>query len=269
MMNVSHAKTGAIAALALGPTLGMHTLLAVAPFALTFSGWATGPDLDCEGAKPSNVFGPVGHGVSAGVRGYSAWLYRHSEGPRDDHHNAGTHRHASHTPFHCILAGVLATVTTSVGGTFGAVAAIVWMVFGVGLAAMVLGRTVGIIAIAVSAAWLMGTPLTGHNLLYLAAAHASWIGLAVGGGCLVHVAGDAITHAGVPLLFPKLVKQTQMRWGCYGILPRFMRFAAGGTFERVFVYPVLVVTTVLLIPGVWPIAWPLAVHTATAIHHAL
>lgn len=39
-----------------------------------------------------------------------------------------------------------------------------------------------------------------------------WLGLAVGGGCLIHCLGDAMTNSGVPLLFPWEV--AGRRWHC-------------------------------------------------------
>lgn len=273
MRNVSHAASGALVGLAVAPELGMHTIPAVAAFTVAMAGWATGPDLDCEGATPCNVFGPFGHATSRTIRAYSAWLYRHTEGPRDNHHSAGTHRHATHSPFHCVLAGLIATATTMVGGTFGAVAAITWMILGVALATMALGRAMAVVFAATAASWLIGIPITGHNLLTVTAAHAPWIGLAVGLGCLVHVAGDALTHAGVPMLFPKMINQA--RWRDFGLLPAPLRFTTGGGFERIAVYPALLTGTVLLIPGVWPalvyttpIVWTFLAHLPTVIQHA-
>lgn len=271
MRNVSHATSGALVALALAPLLGMHTVLTVAPFAVAFAGWATGPDLDCEGATPTNLFGPVGHATSRTIRAYSAWLYRHSQGPRDGHHNAGTHRHATHTPLHCVLAGILATATTLPGGTFGAVAAITWMILGVALATMALGKIMAVMFAGTVASWFIGIPAAGHNILAIAASHAPWVGLAVGAGCLTHVAGDALTHDGVPALFPVLIDEA--RWRDYGLLPAPLRFTTGGPVEVYAVYPMLLAGTVLLIPGVWPTlvylapgAWSTVVGIVTSLH---
>jgi len=161
--------------------------------------------------------------------------------------SAGTHRCVTHTPLHCILLGLAAVITTTRPGEFGAIAAVVWLVVGFGLALISMHRVAAIVLAVGLAVWLIGTPLSGHDIITTVAGHAPWIGYAVGLGVLVHLAGDALTTAGIPALWP-------FTWRDYGFLPRPLRFTSCGGFEHVFVRTVLLAVTLLLIPGVWPLA---------------
>lgn len=70
-------------------------------------------------------------------------------------------------------------------------------------------------------------------------------------GCAVHCLGDALTMRGCPLLWPiPILGET---W--YELRPpRLLRFRTGGPVEQLLVVPALTVTSILLIPGAWPIA---------------
>ena len=65
-----------------------------------------------------------------------------------------------------------------------------------------------------------------------------WLGLAVGLGCLVHIAGDMLTISGCPLLWP--VPLGGRRWREL-TTPRTVSFRTGGAVERYVVAPVCVV----------------------------
>lgn len=66
----------------------------------------------------------------------------------------------------------------------------------------------------------------------------AWLGLPAGLGCLVHCLGDALTHAGVPLLWPVPIRGR--RWYRVGT-PKVMRFATGDSVEAWRVVPLLII----------------------------
>ena len=71
----------------------------------------------------------------------------------------------------------------------------------------------------------------------------AWLGIAVAFGWFIHLLGDLITKMGVSLFWP--IKIRGKRW--YDVsLPSFMRISAGGTFEKVILFPVLAILTALL-----------------------
>lgn len=64
------------------------------------------------------------------------------------------------------------------------------------------------------------------------------------------------------MLFPLLIKGETY----YEIrLPRWLRFRTDGPVEKVLFYAVLTPAAFVLIPGVWPVLWPLLLELA---HHA-
>ena len=77
------------------------------------------------------------------------------------------------------------------------------------------------------------------------------LGLAVGGGCLVHTLGDMITRAGCPVVWPVPIRGE--RWYEIG-LPDAIALRAGGAVEKAVVVPVFiaiaVIGVVISIPGV-------------------
>ncbi|HET9254290.1 MAG TPA: metal-dependent hydrolase [Pseudonocardiaceae bacterium] len=102
---------------------------------------------------------------------------------------------------------------------------------------------------------LLATPWTGTR-------PATLIGVGIGLGCLTHDVGDTLTLRGCPILFPLPIAGEY--W--YELRPpRPLRFRTGGWVEHLLVFPALYVTTALLIPGVWPIVWPLVSETARSL----
>lgn len=80
------------------------------------------------------------------------------------------------------------------------------------------------------------------------------VGVGIALGCFVHCLGDAATVSGCPFLWPiPIAGETffELR------PPRPLRFRTNGPFERHVVGPALMVATVLLMPGVWPLVFPL------------
>jgi membrane-bound metal-dependent hydrolase YbcI (DUF457 family) len=56
------------------------------------------------------------------------------------------------------------------------------------------------------------------------------LGVAVGAGCVVHLLGDVITRAGVPILWP--IPTGRRMWRMIGV-PNALAVSVGGRVERV------------------------------------
>src|SRR5699024_1751089 len=110
MMGRSHAASGAVAGLALAPALGLDTTVEAIPFAVAVAGYAIFPDVDCGGATPSRLRGPVTGALSWLICRLSAVVYRVT---RTEHSStsAGTHRHLTHTVVFALGMGALAWST--------------------------------------------------------------------------------------------------------------------------------------------------------------
>lgn len=80
------------------------------------------------------------------------------------------------------------------------------------------------------------------------------MGSALAVGCFVHDLGDSLTLMGCPFLWPIPIAGETF----YEIAPpKLLRFRTGGPFERWFMFPVLSLTAILLLPGVWQLIHPL------------
>ncbi|GAA1610363.1 metal-dependent hydrolase [Kribbella sancticallisti] len=249
-MGRSHALSGWVAGLVVAPFVGLNTVAEVVPFAVATAGYALVPDLDHPGASASRVLGPITGFVSGAVRAFSGLLYAITKGPRDED-STGRHRHASHTLAAAIALGFL---TSSVGATGGWRAVLAVALFGLILAADVLGDWVLMVVVGTGAwtlagSWLPGTTVT-QALQGGLAEIGSWIGVAVAVGMFVHCLGDSLTRSGCPWLWPLPIRGET--W--YEIrLPRALRFRTGGWVENGMIAPALVVAGVLLLPGAWPL----------------
>lgn len=261
MMNRSHVTSGLAVGLLVGHLVGLTTVLEIAPFAIVTAGYAMFPDLDCGGSSASRLLGPVTSGLSWGLRRASACLYRHTRGPRDKP-GAGQHRHLTHTLAFCLLfAGVAEAVVVA----WGMWAAVAFLAFGVLAAIDRLGTWLFVPVGVVVLAWGATAAASHAPMVDVVSANTRWVALAVGLGCVTHILGDAVTLAGVPVLFPLSIRRA--RWYPVGT-PHWMRFRAGGDTEVRYVFPVLVVCTVLAglvaVPGVWPHLVALVQHGGSA-----
>lgn len=245
MMGRSHVACSWIVGVAAAPLVGLHGFDEVVPFSAAVAGFALVPDLDCAGATASRLFGPVTGGISRVLAGFSAWLYSWTKGPRDEPVR-GTHRHFSHTALFAVLLGLLAWWAVAAGGVW-ATAGI--LAVGVLLAVDALGRKgIGEVFVLV----LFGAGLTVWATTGLAAgltAAAGWVGWAVALGCLAHDVEDGCTVAGVPVLFPVLIRGET--WAELRLLGP-LSFHTGRGFETYVLGPVLILGGVLVTPGVWP-----------------
>jgi len=247
-MGRTHAATGVLAGLLLGPAIGLHGLAEVGPFAATCAGYALLPDLDHPSSTVTRKLGPITRAASAGLRAASATLYRATKGPRDE--QCGTHRHATHTILFASLAGALCWATTAAWGSW---AVLIWLAFGLLLAYDRLGKLMLVPFGIAAASWIpqVGGRLAGFGPAALAALEqsAGWLGIAVAAGCVVHCLGDAITESGCPFLFP--IPIAGETW--FEIRPpRWLRFHTGKRVENWLIFPLVVLACIAAVPGVWP-----------------
>ncbi|MFD5089373.1 metal-dependent hydrolase [Amycolatopsis thailandensis] len=238
MMGRTHALTGWCAGLAAAPLAGLAGGPQVLVFAATTAGFALLPDLDHPGATASRFLGRITGGISRLLRWSSRRLYAVTKGPRDER-CSGQHRHLSHTVLFALALGALTAVGTAAGGRWAVLAV---LLFGLLLADHVLGDLVGL----AGAAGFVTLMVKSGGLVALDGVQV-WLGIAVALGCVVHDLGDAVTESGCPFLFPLLIAGET--W--YEIRPpQWLRFRTGKGFETWIVFPVLVVLSVMLVPGV-------------------
>lgn len=242
MLGKDHALSGVAVGLAVAGQLGDHTVTAALPFVVTVAGYALGPDLDCGSSTASRFLGPVSEALSWFLQRLSAVAF-HATATSHDHESEGTHRHATHTLAFALVAGGLAQVTSQwspwvVAG---------WIAFGVLAASAALGE--GLLAV-FGLAMLVPIVFDDASPVAELAGMQQWIGLAVTLGCVVHLAGDAITVTGVPLFWP--IRLGGQAWHECHLLPRGLRLHTGLRIEHWVVHPTLVAACVAVLPLVSP-----------------
>lgn len=218
MMGSSHAATG----LAVGGVVLAGLSWAGAPvgFAdvvfggMVCAGAALLPDLDHPTSTATLSQGPVSAAASRGVRALSSVVWRATRTPwdRGGRDGDGVHRHLSHTVPAAVVCGAVVAVA---GLWWPALALVVWVVFSLavrGLAACWRGRRLGW-AEASGAALLLTIGVFGFGVGPLVVAGMVALGV------VVHVLGDALTVAGVPLAWPLRVRGA--RWRMVGAPLRF------------------------------------------------
>lgn len=264
VMGPTHATSGAVAWLvgAGAVTSVMSYSQTPAEFAVytaVCAGSALLPDLDVSGsvfrnrggATAARVFGVVSLFFAECVEKLSLGIYRLTRADRDPPRRNG-HRTFTHTLAFGILLGVLVSLLVA---SFGKPVVLIVLFFTVALAIRGLMAdwvrrngwlvtTLASVAVTVLAFYLL--PPDGYPLL----------GVAVGMGCVVHLAGDMITHHGCPVLWP--IKIRGRRW--YMVTtPRSMSVRAGGGFERAVLLPGLTVAmfaaAMWQVPAVQQLIW--------------
>lgn len=236
-MGPSHALSGAAVWL-VGSWVADHvyghpqTPAAVAVGTAVCAGAALLPDLDLSGRVTANkggatvarTFGVVTLFVAEVVEKLSLLVYHATKLRRDPARRNG-HRTLTHTlPF----VAAVGWGTTELCGRYGrwAVLAVLFVMVGLALRGLFprwAERTgwLGVTACAVGGAYAAYLTLP-------AGPHYPELGFAVGVGCAVHLLGDLITSAGVPLLWPLPVGGRT--WRMIG-LPRRFALRAGGPGE--------------------------------------
>jgi membrane-bound metal-dependent hydrolase YbcI (DUF457 family) len=98
------------------------------------------------------------------------------------------------------------------------------------LRALKVAHHADLIAIAGAAA----TVYTGADLIQLTQWHIPLIGLATALGCVAHIAGDELTHAGCPLLYP--VSEHE-----FHLLPRPLEITTAKIAETYVIFPIVAI----------------------------
>lgn len=246
VMGPTHATSGAVTWLA---GAGLVTTVAgysqtpaeLAVYTSVCAGAALLPDLDVSGkvfrrrggATAARVFGVPSLILANGVERLSLFIYRLTRTDADPRRRNG-HRTFTHTMAFAILIGAVVSLLVA---RFDKPVVLAVLFFTLALAIRGImaewARKKGwLVTTAISAAVTViafaGLPEQGYPLL----------GVAVGLGCLVHVAGDLITHHGCPLLWPIRIKG---RAWYMVTTPPLISVRAGGPFERVVLLPGLTV----------------------------
>lgn len=226
-MGSSHAATGALAGAVAGALAGGGVVVS-AVAAVVGAGAALLPDVDHPGSTASLSQGPVSGWVCAGVRAASSAVWAATRARGDDggwRDGAGRHRHVTHTPVVCAVVGVAAGLVAGLHPLVAGV--VVWVVAGLGVRG--LARCVPGGLPPGAAGWVAVSAMSG-----VVAAAWVWAGLGplllgvlVGAGMLVHVAGDWLTPSGVPLAWP--ARWRGRRWWMFRSP---VAFAAGDCWQE-------------------------------------
>lgn len=237
MMGPSHALSGA--AVWLGGSWALDRFagyeqspLAIAVGTAVCAGGALFPDLDLSGrvtrnkggATVARTFGVASLFLAEVIEKLSLAVY-HITKLSDDPHRENGHRTLTHTLPFTVLVGWGTTALCTAYGKW-AVVAILFLMIGLALRGLFdeWAKRAGwlvITLISAAAAWGTAMRLPGDRGYPM-------LGLAVGVGCLVHLLGDMVTRAGVPILWP--IPTGRRMWRMIG-LPDAFALRAGGAVE--------------------------------------
>ncbi len=257
MMGPSHALSGAAAWLAGSWALDHFAGYEQSPLAVTVgtlvcAGGALLPDLDLSGkvtrnqggATVARTFGVFSLFAAEVIEKISLGIYTATRLSRDPRRTNG-HRTFTHTlPF----AALVGWGTTWLGGHYGkwAVLGIVFFMAGLALRGLFdkwAERAGWVIVTICSAviAWFTASNLPGDRGYPM-------LGFAVAIGCFVHLMGDIITSAGVPILWP--IPTGRRLWRMVGV-PNGMAVRVGGKVETVVLRTAFVAISLIAIAGIF------------------
>jgi len=255
MMGPSHALSGAAAWLAGSWALEQFTDYHQSPLAIVVgtavcAGGALLPDLDMSGRVTANkggatvahTFGVVSLFIAEVIEKISLGVYTATRLSKDPKRNNG-HRTFTHTlPFN-IAVGLGTTALCNRYGKW-AVIAILFFMFGLALRGLFdeWAKRAGWVVITLmsgAAAWYAFEHLDSHRGYPM-------IGFAVGFGGFVHLMGDIVTSAGIPILWPIPIKRRM--WRMIGI-PNSIAVEVGGRVEVVVLRTVFTAIAVLAAVG--------------------
>ncbi|GAB3939769.1 metal-dependent hydrolase [Micromonospora vulcania] len=255
MMGPSHALSGAAVWLAGSWALDQFADYHQSPLALAVgtavcAGGALFPDLDMSGKVTSNqggatvgrTFGVFSLFVAEVMEKISLGVYYATKLSKDPKRSNG-HRTLTHTLPFTLLIGWGTTALCAAYGKW-AVITILFFMFGLALRGLFddwaerAGWVIVTLASA-GAAWFTFVNLPGGRGYPL-------IGTALGVGCFVHIIGDMITRAGVPILWPIPIKRRM--WTMVG-LPNSIALRTGSKTEVVGLRIVLTVVSALATVG--------------------
>lgn len=238
-MGRQHSLCGLLAGVGLAAVLPAAPIEIRGLLVIVTGGAALLPDLDHPGATAAKSLGLLTKAVAFGIDRLAVAAYHATRAPGDSASRHGGHRLLTHTVPWCVLVGGLvgllgwvSPVALAVScGLLGGLLGLGLRVAGVGLA----------VATAVVSWWAF-------------AQHPGWsftVAVAVCLGGLVHLAGDAVTPSGIPLLWP-LVSRGE-RWR---MVHTPVTFTAGDSVESMLVAPLLVLGLVVAtaqVTGVLPV----------------
>lgn len=216
MMGVSHVTSGAVAGLALLPVAPVEGLPGRVAWVMLWAGATLLPDLDSVGASAARMWGPISRGIAFGVSRVAGG------------HRCGTHD----VVLSPLLFGALAAVAVLVPAAAVVVLAVAFGLMIHGLHVTRLWRTGPVINLVLS--W-------GGALVALSSGWVSvgwWLPIAVAGGVVVAILGDALTHEKVPVPVVWLGDRS-WRMGL-GL------FRTGSSAETLIVTPALTLVAVVL-----------------------
>jgi membrane-bound metal-dependent hydrolase YbcI (DUF457 family) len=212
----SHALSGLAAGAATLPWAPVHGTVSQVAWVAAVGGFAMLPDLDHSGSTVSDMWGPITD-VPSGAIG------RLAQG-----HRWGTHD---------AILGPLAfgALATAAAGAFWSSLLLLALAIGLALRALnfaIPGRVentvVGNLVLSWGGAWL----LLDHS------PSPGWLPWAVALGCLTHIAGDAVTTAGIPVPLVWVFRRTRLK-----LLP----IRTGAAVERVVLVPLFLIATVAFV----------------------
>jgi len=209
----SHALSGLAAGAATLPWAPVQGTVAQVAWVAAAGGFAMLPDLDHSGSTVSDMWGPITD-VPSGAIG------RLAQG-----HRWGTHD---------AVLGPLAFGALAVAAAGAFWSSLLLMALAIGLALRALhfvipGRTENTVLGNIVLSWAGAWFLLAHS------PSPAWLPWAVALGCLTHIAGDAITTAGIPVPLLWVFRRSRLK-----LLP--IRTGAG--IEKVVLVPLFLVATV-------------------------
>lgn len=267
MMGKTHAATGVAAwlvgcgvAATQGVDIGVHHVLLGA--GLTAYG-AVLPDIDMPRSNVALSLGWPTRILATIIARFGAWFHATTRLPKDRRDEDG-HRTITHTLLFC------AAVTAAVGalGRYGGLwAPLVFVLVAVATAARsllapskrqsrvrvkkIFGK--GSRTVRMSKPVMFGLAATGVMWMWPPPS-GWWLGVAVGGGCLVHNLGDSMTNTGVPLWFPWEVDGK--RWHCVRVPEPFRFETKSGSRVEWWIHAGSGLSSTAALALVFFFAWP-------------
>jgi membrane-bound metal-dependent hydrolase YbcI (DUF457 family) len=255
MMGPSHALSGAAVWLAGSWALDRfagyeQSPLAIAVGTAVCAGGALFPDLDMSGRVTRNkggatiarTFGVASLFVAEVIEKLSLGVYHATRLSKDPDRENG-HRTLTHTLPFTVLVGWGTTALCTAYGKW-AVLGILFLMIGLALRGL-------FDEWAKRAGWVLVTGVSGiaayFTYLHLPGDRGyPMLGFAVGVGCLVHLLGDIITSAGVPILWP--IPTGRRMWRMIG-LPNGIAVKVGGAVEVYLLRGAFMVVSLLSATG--------------------
>lgn len=206
MMGSTHALNGAVGGALAAPLLGFGPLMTAVSVVIT-AGAALVPDLDHQNSTATLAHGRVTKGLAEDFRDLSAFAWSRTRTTYDDlsaehaHDRKGTHRYLTHTIIFSAGIGIFL-------GTVANIPFMRWLIVGLMISFAMRGffqmwpnRDLD--------AWPVRTA-AGAVGGYVIPISPAAVGFLITVGCLIHIAADAMTKAGVPALWP--IKVRGMYW---------------------------------------------------------